>query len=111
MRRFRQTEVVTQIETQTKSPLETAVDAADTLGGVGVQQKDAAIFEAALAEAEEILQSQRRDREASPHVHAWRALVAFYDWVTGPPSTRQERISLEIQKFEYERRTGVVRPL
>ena len=111
MRRFRQTEVVTQLETQTKNPLETGVDAADTRGGVGIQQKDEAIFEAALAEAEGILQSQRRAREVSPHVRAWHALVALYDWVTGPPATRQEPISAEIQKFEYERQAGVVRPL
>ena len=103
--------MVTQLETQTKNPLETGVNAADTRGGVGIQQKDEAIFEAALAEAEEILQSQRRDREVSPHVRAWHALVAFYDLVTGPPSTRQERIGAEMERFEYERQAGVVRPL
>ncbi len=106
--------MATQLETQTKNPLETAVDAADTLGSVGIQQTDAAIFEAALAEAEEILQSQRLAREVSLPVKTWRSLVAFYDWVTGPPATQQERISAEIERFDYECRTGVmgiVRPL
>ncbi len=103
--------MATQLEIQTKNPLESAVDAAETQGGVGIQQQDAAIFEAALAEAEEILQSQRLAREVSLPVKAWRAIVAFYDWITGPPATQQERISLELQRFDHERRTGAVRPL
>ena len=103
--------MATQLEIQTKNPLETAVDASETQGGAGIQQTDAAIFEAALVEAEEILQSQRLAGEVSLPVKAWRALVAFYDWVSGPPATQQERLSLEMQRFDYERRTGVVRPL
>ena len=103
--------MATQLEIQTNNPLETAVDAAETQGGVGVQQTDAAIFEAALAEAEEILQSQRQAREISPLLRAWSVLVSFYDWLSGPPATQQERINAELERFEYESRTGAVRPL
>ena len=103
--------MATQLETKIKNPLETTVDTAGVRGGVGIQQDDAAIFEAALAEAEEILQSQRLAREVSLPVKTWRSLVAFYDWVTGPPATQQERLSLEMERFDYERRTGAVRPL
>ena len=106
--------MATQLETQTKNPLETAVDAAETRGGVGIQQTDAAIFEAALAEAEEILQSQRRASEVSPFARVWRALIAFYDGLSGTPATKQERISAEVERFDYECRAGVmgiVRPL
>ena len=76
--------MATQLEIQTKNPLETAVDTAENQGGVGIQQTDADVFEAALAEAEAILESQRQAREVNPLVRVWRALVAFYDWVTGP---------------------------
>ena len=104
--------MATQLEIQTKNSLDSAVDAAETRGGVGIQQTDAAIFEAALAEAEEILQSQRQAKEISPLLRAWNVLVSFYDWLSGTPATRQERINAwNWSGSSTNRRTGVVMPL